>query len=156
MRTKAVMMVRAALLGAAGAVAVIAAPLAQADPVDPVPPPAPVVAAPAAPGNPAAAPLAVTAQEQSAAAGVPHLSSPDNLPPGTTEAPTTSQSTGLSYLRELWHAYKTQEVSRSGALLLLTQRPMNADSMPPSGMPAGPQAPVAPAAPTDEPVLPTP
>ena len=51
----------------------------------------------------------------------------------------------MSYLRELWHAYQTQEVSGGDALLLLTQRPMDATSAPPPGMPAGPQAAPAPA-----------
>ena len=57
----------------------------------------------------------------------------------------------MSYLRELWHAYQTQEVSGGDALLLLTQRPMDATSTPPPGMPVGPQAaPIAPAAPATE------
>jgi hypothetical protein len=87
--------------------------------------------------------------------GAPHLSSPQNLPPGTTSTPTDPQ-TKLSYLRDLWHAMRTQEVSGGDALLLLTQRPMT--SAPAGGMPAGPQpapaalpAPGAPAAPGAEP-----
>ncbi len=51
----------------------------------------------------------------------------------------------LTYLRELWHAMQTQEVSGSDALLLLTQRGMDANAAPPPGMPAGPQAPLPPA-----------
>ena len=60
--------------------------------------------------------------------GVPHLSSPENLPPGTTDAPPDGdQPRTLGYLRDLWHAVQTQEVSGRDALLLLTQRPMNAE-----------------------------
>ena len=62
----------------------------------------------------------------------------------------------MSYLRELWHAYQTQEVSGGDALLLLTQRPMDATSAPPPGMAVGPQAaPIAPAAevPPDAPAV---
>ncbi len=77
--------------------------------------------------------------------GVPHLSSPENLPPGTTDTPPDpGQPRTLGYLRDLWHAVQTQEVSGKGALLLLTQRPMNADAVPPPGMPASPTPPTAP------------
>jgi hypothetical protein len=72
--------------------------------------------------------------------GVPHLASPDNLPPGTTTAPVAPNQPRLSYLRDLLHAMRTQEVSGSDALLLLTQRPMT--SSPQTGQPVGPQAPV--------------
>ena len=58
----------------------------------------------------------------------------------------------MAYLRDLWHAVQTQEISGSGALLLLTQRPMDADTAPPPGVPAGPQGPVdAAPAPADVP-----
>ncbi len=61
--------------------------------------------------------------------GVPHLSSPENLPPGTTDTPPDGgQPRTLGYLRDLWHAVQTQEVSGRDALLLLTQRPMNAST----------------------------
>lgn len=54
----------------------------------------------------------------------------------------------MTYLRELWHAMQTQDVSKADALLLLTQRPMNPDTAPPMGVPVGPQAPLpAPVAP---------
>ena len=112
------------------------APVAAAtDPVigTPAPPPAPdgpvqpVAVDPAAPPKP-----------------VPQLSSPENLPPGTTDTPLDSQGNGVSYLRDIWHAYQTQEVDGKGALLLLTQRPMNADAVPPPGMYANPTPPTAP------------
>ncbi|WP_197381623.1 hypothetical protein [Mycolicibacterium mengxianglii] len=126
-----------AALGAFGAAALLsAAPGASADPLIPVPP-APAVDA-AAPLPPVAAP----APDQPAAP-VSHLPSLDNLPPGATLAPAgPTQGPGVSYLRELWHAVQTQEVSKADAVLLLTQRPMSADTPPPVGVPAGPQAPL--------------
>jgi hypothetical protein len=89
--------------------------------------------------------------------GVPHLPSPENLPPGTTEDPVAPQGRGMSYLRELWHAVQTQDVSGGSALLLLTQRPMDANATPPAGVPNGPrlQAPADPPPPAD-PLLPAP
>jgi len=124
-----------AVIGALGAAALLgAAPSATADPV--VPAPAPVLDQPV-----------VMAQTQ-------HLPSPENLPPGATMAPTgADQGRGVSYLRELWHAVQTQEVSKSGALLLLTQRPMNPDTAPPAGLPPGPQAPLPDVAPLPAPPL---
>ncbi len=86
-----------------------------------------------------AAPAAADDETSVAPTPVPHLSSPDNLPPGTVaDAPTTGGR--LGYLRELWHAVQTQEVSGSNALLLLTQLPMDA---PAPAVPA-PQAPPMP------------
>lgn len=77
------------------------------------------------------------------AAPVPHLSSPENLPPYTTSTPDGSQdSDQLSYLKDVWHAVQSREISPKEALVLLAQRPMDADATPPAGMPAGPQAPV--------------
>jgi hypothetical protein len=101
--------------------------VAQAAPGDPVDP-----AAPADPAAPPAPP-----------AEVQHLSSPQNLPPGYTldPAPDQSQSRTGSYLRDLFHAYQTQEIDGKGALLLLTQRPLDPNSMATNGMPNGPQAP---------------
>jgi hypothetical protein len=75
---------------------------------------------------------------------VPHLSSPQNLPPGTTDQPTDpSQSTELGYLRELWHEVQTQNVSMKDALLLLAQRPLDANPVTPPGLPPGPQPPLS-------------
>jgi resuscitation-promoting factor RpfA len=112
-------------------------------------PPAAPVAAPADPGIPAPAPPPGPVPEgtvQSAAGdpAVPHLPSPENLPPGTSDTPVPQQGNG-SYLRDLWHAYQTQEISGRDALLLLTQRPMDADAVPPPGMPANPTPPLPPA-----------
>jgi resuscitation-promoting factor RpfA len=49
--------------------------------------------------------------------GVQHLSSPDNLPPGTTDDP-GQESHGVTYLKQLWQAIKTQNVSPNDALIL--------------------------------------
>jgi resuscitation-promoting factor RpfA len=130
-----------AAMGALGAVAAVtlAAP-AMAEPLIPVPPPPP---------PPAQAAVQATAADPAAppAEGVPHLVSPENLPPGTVDDPVAPSQPRLTYLRELWHAMQTQEVSGSDALLLLTQRGLDANATPPPGMPAGPQAPLPPAPP---------
>lgn len=122
-------------------------PLAVAppDPAPPAPTPAP---APDGAVQPNSLPTP--------ADGVPHLSSPQNLPPDTTDVPPDAgQPRGLGYLRDIWHAYQTQEVSGRDALLLLTQRPLDADAVPPPGMPANPTPPLPPGPPLPEPA-PTP
>jgi hypothetical protein len=133
------------VIGGLGVVAasMFAAP-ASADPVI-LPPPAP-----ADPAVPAPTPQDTTVQ--AAATGlptppeeVPHLSSPENLPPGTSDTPVDQgQPRSLGYLRDLWHAVQTQEVSGKDALLLLTQRPMSPNAAPPPGMPANPTPPLLP------------
>lgn len=178
--------VSAAGLGAL--VALLAgATTAHADPGVPPPPPPPALVAPVVPGPAPAAPVPVSAPpgpvpavpgeavpvtaDAATPAEVPHLVSPENLPPGTSITPVgPQQSNGGSYLRELWHAVQTQEVSGKDALLLLTQRPLNANATPPPGLAANPQpmpaatpppagdplqqaaAPVPPAAPAPAPV----
>jgi len=139
----------------AGAALLFSAP-ASADPVeDPAPPPpapvaveaaeaAPATPLPSEPSGPAPGSIQTVAEQPTVDHGVSHLSSPQNLPPGTTEQ-RPADGPRLTYWRELWHAYQTQEVSGGDALLLLAQRPMSATSLPPAGMPAGPQAPLAPA-----------
>jgi resuscitation-promoting factor RpfA len=155
--------------GALGIVAALtlSAPTARADevPAVPVPPPAPALADPAIPMTGPAPGPAPDDTVQAAAGdlstppdGMPHLSSPENLPPGTTDTPPDGTQRPLGYLRDIWHAYQTQEVSGSDALLLLTQRPMNANAAPPPGMPANPTPPVPtdsapPAAPEPAPPL---
>ena len=112
------------------ATSIHALPLAPADPA--VPPVLPTTPAPA-PADPAAAPApdGTTAVASAADAtqlpnGVQHLSSPDNPPPGTTDDPVGPQSgPNVTYLKELWHAIQTQQVSKGDALLALTQRPLN-------------------------------
>ncbi|MGE2737020.1 transglycosylase family protein, partial [Mycolicibacterium vaccae] len=84
--------------------------------------------------------------------GVPHLPSPDNLPPGTTVNPADvpGESPNVTYLREIWHAIQTQEISGRDALLALTQRPLTTPD--PGGvapnvpLPPAPPAPVPPPA----------
>ncbi|MDH6247323.1 hypothetical protein [Mycobacterium sp. OTB74] len=122
-------------------------PVAPGPAGDPAPP-----AAAANPALPAAAagrapqatlPSATDARANaSTPVGVPHLLSPDNLPPYTTTSSDGSQDQDrLSYLRDVWHAIQSHEVSPSQALVLLAQRPMDPGAAPPPGLPAGPQAP---------------
>lgn len=84
------------------------APQAAANPADPDPVPAP---------TPAAAQSVIQPE------GVPHLPSPDNLPPGATQ--TAPEHRNLSYLREIWQAVRGQNITMSDALLLIAQRPMD-------------------------------
>jgi hypothetical protein len=130
-----------ALAMASGALGISAAltlgaPTALADPVPVVPTPAPAPG-PAPDGTVQASAGTLPVPPD----GMQHLSSPENLPPGTTETP--PEQSGGSYLRDLWHAYQTQEISGRDALLLLSQRPME-QSAPPAGLPAHPQPPLAP------------
>lgn len=125
-------------LGTLGiSLAVLVAPAAAADPVDsadPVPqvvvdvtvlPAAtPVVPAPAV-VTPAPASVSATPAD-----GVSHLPSPDNLPPGTTVA--APEGPRMSYLRYLWQAVHTPGVTMGDALMLIAQRPMDAQSAPPA------------------------
>jgi len=127
-------------LGVLGiSLAVLVAPAAAADPVDsaepepqvvvdisPAPAVVPVTAAPAAVAPVTPAPAAVSTAP---ADGVPHLPSPDNLPPGTTQA--ASEGPKMSYLRYLWQAVHTPGVTMGDALMLIAQRPMDATSAPP-------------------------
>lgn len=134
----------------------MAAPVAAAEPVVPgepvvpvpaeVPPPPPALAQ-------AAAPALLTPAE-----GTSHLPSPENLPPGTTQ--TAPEYRTLDYLKDVWKALRTEDVSASDALLLLAQRPVNntnvAGSVPQSqsgssGPPAAVPAPVASAVPAADP-----
>ena len=145
-----------AVAGAAlGIVAALtfSAPTASADPVPPIPPPVP---APVDPATPVVGPSPGPAPDGTLQAtagtlptppdGMQHLSSPENLPPGTTDAPDPQQGRG-SYFRDLWHAYQTQEISGRDALLLLSQRPMDqgyqSAANPPAATPGNPAPPPA-------------
>jgi hypothetical protein len=148
------------------------APLAPAPADDPAPAPAPgpapaadasapaAVAAPAAPValNAAAPAPAVNVAGQAVpgqltpADGIPHLPSPNNLPPGTTEdAPAgASDTSNMSYLKDLWHAVQAHEISGNDALsAALSQRSMNASNLAQMSPQAG-LAPAAPAPATDQ------
>lgn len=152
------------------AASIHALPLAPADPS--VPPVLPTTPAPA-PADLAAAPAPGPTDGTTAVAsaptadgaiqlpnGVQHLSSPDNPPPGTSSEPVGQQEgPNVSYLKELWHAVQTQEISKGDALLALAQRPMttpvtNDPSMgaPGQAAPADPNAPaLVPGAPAPAP-----
>lgn len=118
---------------AALAAAVVSAPGAQADPPSPAPVPPPDITDQAAPGP------------------VPHLSSPNNLPPGTSATPVDgTESAGVAYARSIWDAIQDHNISWGQALVLLAQRPMDPNATPPPGVAAGPQQP-GPAAPRPTP-----
>jgi hypothetical protein len=95
----------AAGLGALIALTLLTAPGAGADPIDP-----------AEPSSPAAV--------EAAPAAMPHLPSPDNLPPGTTQ--TAPERRTLGYLRDIWNSVRTEDVTMSDMLFLIAQRPMTA------------------------------
>ncbi len=116
---------------------------APLQPAPPLPPAPPAPAAPAPLAAPAPDPLApintidvpqpafdaanqAVSGELPVPAEVPHLSSPDNPNPGTTtdRAAVPGESPNVSYLKEIWHAIQTQDVSGKDALLALTQRPL--------------------------------
>jgi len=95
-------------------------------------------------------------------AGTPHLASPENLPPGTTVDPIVAGNStpNRTYLKEIWHAIQTQDVSGRDALLALSQRPLSTPDTrggPSPSLPvpveADPAAPLIPA-PAPAPVLP--
>ncbi len=121
---------RRALMGLSGlgiGLVLLVAPVAAADPEDsgePVPAPT------------AAVPVAVSA---SPSEGVPHLPSPDNLPSGTTQ--TAPEGPKMSYLRYLWQAVQTPGITMSDALMLIAQRPMDAQAPAQTGIPPQPATP---------------
>jgi hypothetical protein len=130
------------------AVVLIASATAWADPLPPAPPPPPppvestnVQAAGDAP--------ALTSPE-----GVPHLASPDALPPGSTMEPQDSDSPNVRYLKDLWEAVQNQEISGKEALLLgIAQRGMGT---PYPDQAPGPNVPISPADPAPAPPAPAP
>ena len=137
-------MVKAAAVGTLGvAAALLWAPAAMAVPdvpVDPSVPPAVVEPAPAAAeAAPAVDPLAMPPSEAvpppvpgadavlltvTPPDGVPHLATPDALPPGTTQQQTRNSST-RGYLKDVWEAVRSGDVTKAEALLLIAQRPMD-------------------------------
>lgn len=136
-----------AVSGSVVALSVAAAAVADpGTPGTPVAPPAPAPVAQAAAGDPAAPPVPPPAE-------IPHLASPDALPPGATMDPNGqgTESPNLSYLKDLWHAVQNQEISGKEALIYgIAQRGMNTpvpDQIPGPNVPISPDAPVPPAAP---------
>ena len=142
----------------------LAAP--PADPLAAAPAPDPLAAAPApdplAPLNavdipaPAfdAANQAISGEIPAPPAEVPHLVSPENLPPGATMDPNAlpAQSDNVTYLKEIWHAIQTQDITGKGALLALTQRPLTTpapENVNGPGGGLGPVAEVSPSLPPD-------
>ena len=138
------------------------------EPVLPVPgPPAPPAPAPApdplAPLNAVNVPApAYDAANQAISGqvplpdGIPHLASPDALPPGATMDPATQgdETPNVSYLKDLWQAVQNQEISGKEALIMgIAQRGMNTPI--PEQAP-GPNVPLSPGAPAPAPLLPPP
>ena len=87
--------------------------------------------------------------------GVPHLPSPNNPPPGTSDNPVDgTESQNVSYLRDLWHAVQNNQISRSDLLLALAQRsftsPVPADAQTAATAPSA-AAPGQASAPADAP-----
>jgi hypothetical protein len=122
------------------------------DPALPAPPLPPVEPAPAAP--------AVVAAAAPAADGTPHLPSPDALPPGSTMDPVAQESPNVSYLKDLWQAVQSQEISGKEALITgLAQRGMNTpypEQAPGPNVPLGPTDPAAGLPPAPEAPAPAP
>ncbi len=102
-------------------------------------PAAPVPVLPAAPGLPAPDPAIIEIGGTAAtpnltvtptildggavqAAGVPHLPSPDNPPPGTSTEPVGPSNPNVSYLKEVWRALQNKQIDREDLLLALAQR----------------------------------
>ncbi len=99
-----------------------------------------------------AANQAMTGEMPAVPAEIPHLVSPENLPTGTTldqVAATGGDSANVTYLKDLWHAIQTQDITGKDALLALTQRPLTTPAGPENlnapGMAPAPAADVPPA-----------
>lgn len=90
---------------------------------DPGIPAEPGVAQPVTDQKADASAVAVPVAPSAPPNGVSHLPSPDSLPPGTTQAAPQQQS--LGYLRDLFHAVRSDDVTMKDALLLLAQHPMD-------------------------------
>jgi hypothetical protein len=132
--------------------AVVAAPVAPADttavvaaPVAPVDTTA-VVAAPVAPADT----TAIVAAPVAPADGVSHLPSPDSPPPGTSTDPgAPGGNPNVSYLKDLWNAWKNDDIDREELLLALAQRSFTGPV--PTDGPAQAQAPAPAPAPAPSP-----
>jgi resuscitation-promoting factor RpfA len=91
-------------------------------------------------GTATGAPAMVAAAAPAAPAdGVPHLPSPENLPPGTTTASTAPPTNpNVSYLKDVWRAIQNDEIDRSGLLMALAQRSFTAPVTNDVAVPAAP------------------
>lgn len=140
--------VLSAAIGGGFAALMFASPAAAAP--APIPPPAPVTDGAVVPAAPVQA-----APAQAGPEGVPHLPSPEALPPGSTMDPSVmagAESPNVSYLRDLWHAVQNQELSGKEALLLgISQRNLNT---PIPAQAPGPNVPLTPAGPASVPTPP--
>ncbi|MGB8405446.1 MAG: transglycosylase, partial [Mycobacterium sp.] len=107
---------------------------------------------------PGAAPVAtpIAAGAQATPDGVPHLASPQNLPPGATmdqgDDSDSGSSPNVSYLKQLWHAVQNQDISGRDALLAVASQRSVMEGSPSGSIPAPPNTPGAPAAPAPGPV----
>jgi hypothetical protein len=130
---------------------------AGADPADPIPPAPPAPVSSTAPAPPPSAATVQSADTDAATLppnGIPHLASPDALPPGSTMVPQDNDSPNVSYLRDLWQAVQNHEISGKEALVMgLAQRGMNT---PYPNQAPGPNVPITPADPALAPALPAP
>jgi hypothetical protein len=86
--------------------------------------------------------------------GIPHLASPDAPPPGSTMDPNLDpDSPNVSYLKDLWQAVQSHDISGKEALMMgLAQRGMNTpypDQAPGPNVPITPGDPAAPPPPGD-------
>jgi hypothetical protein len=112
-------------------------------------------AAPAGAPAPDAAPVAAPASAdiQAPPDGVPHLASPQNLPPGESIAPDGSApgSNNMSYLKQLWHAVQNQDISGRDALLAVASQRSMMEGAPQESIQAPPNAPAGTGAPADDP-----
>lgn len=135
--------VLSAAIGGGFAALMFASPAAAAP--APIPPPAPVTDGA----------VVQAAPVQAGPEGVPHLPSPEALPPGSTMDPSVmagGESPNVSYLRDLWHAVQNQELSGREALLLgISQRNLNT---PIPAQAPGPNVPITPAGPASVPTPP--
>lgn len=140
--------VLSAAIGGGFAALMFASPVAAAP--APIPPPAPVTDGAVVQAAPVQA-----APAQAGPEGVPHLPSPEALPPGSTMDPSVmagGESPNVSYLRDLWHAVQNQELSGREALLLgISQRNLNT---PIPAQAPGPNVPITPAGPASVPTPP--
>lgn len=145
--------VLSAAIGGGFAALMFASPAAAAP--APTPPPAPVVDGAVVQAAPVQAAPVQAAPTQAAPEGVPHLPSPEALPPGSTMDPSVmagGESPNVSYLRDLWHAVQNQELSGKEALLLgISQRNLNT---PIPAQAPGPNVPITPAGPAPVPTAP--